>query len=108
MSTMKLIFEEMFNYGKLPKQIIEEKTTKANDFFGINNGELLVEQISRTLLPYDTEKQTIFLLKKNGEKIKLEDAETQILSAHINQPTTKNILYFPREISNGAFDVKKY
>ena len=98
----------VFSSHPFDQKIIEEKTTKANDFFGINNGELLVEQISRTLLPYDTEKQTIFLLKKNGEKIKLEDAETQILSAHINQPTTKNILYFPREISNGAFDVKKY
>ena len=98
----------VFSSHPFDQKIIEEKTTKANDFFGINNGELLVEQISRTLLPYDTEKQTIYLLKKNGEKIKLEDAETQILSAHINQPTTKSILYFPREISNGAFDVKKY
>ncbi len=88
----------VFSSHPFDQQIIEEKTTKANDFFGINNGELLVEQISRTLLPYDTEKQTIYLLKKNGEKIKLEDAETQILSAHIKQPTTKNILYFPREL----------
>ena len=88
----------VFSSHPFDQKIIEEKTTKANDFFGINNGELLVEQISRTLLPYDTEKQTIYLLKKNGEKIKLEDAETQILSAHINQPTTKNILYFPREL----------
>ena len=88
----------VFSSHPFDQKIIEEKTTKANYFFGINNGELLVEQISRTLLPYDTEKQTIFLLKKNGEKIKLEDAETQILSAHINQPTTKNILYFPREL----------
>ena len=88
----------VFSSHPFDQKIIEEKTTKANDFFGINNGELLVEQISRTLLPYDTEKQTIFLLKKNGEKIKLEDAETQILSAHIKQPTTKNILYFPREL----------
>ena len=88
----------VFSSHPFDQKIIEEKTTKANDFFGINNGELLVEQISRTLLPYDTEKQTIYLLKKNGEKIKLEDAETQILSAHIKQPTTKNILYFPREL----------
>ena len=88
----------VFSSHPFDQKIIEEKTTRANDFFGINNGELLVEQISRTLLPYDTEKQTIYLLKKNGEKIKLEDAETQILSAHIKQPTTKNILYFPREL----------
>ena len=59
-----------------------------------------MEQISRTLLPYD--KKTNHFFKENGRKIKLEDAETQILSAHINQPTTKNILYFPREISNSV------
>lgn len=98
----------VFSSHPFEQDLIDEKIKKANHFFEIDNGELLVEQISRTLLPYDTEKQPIFLLNKSGEKIKLEDAETQILSAHINQPTTKNILYFPREISNGAFDVKKY
>lgn len=98
----------VFSSHPFEQDLINEKIKKANHFFEIDNGELLVEQISRTLLPYDTEKQPIFLLNKSGEKIKLEDAETQILSAHINQPTTKNILYFPREISNGAFDVKKY
>ena len=98
----------VFSSHPFEQNLIDEKIKKVNHFFEIDNGELLVEQISRTLLPYDTEKQPIFLLNKSGEKIKLEDAETQILSAHINQPTTKNILYFPREISNGAFDVKKY
>jgi HD superfamily phosphohydrolase len=98
----------VFSSHPFEQDLINEKIKKVNHFFEIDNGELLVEQISRTLLPYDTEKQPIFLLNKSGEKIKLEDAETQILSAHINQPTTKNILYFPREISNGAFDVKKY
>ena len=98
----------VFSSQKFEESEILEKIERANQKFGIENGDQLVEQISRTLLPYDTEKQPIFLLNKSGEKIKLEDAETQILSAHINQPTTKNILYFPREISNGAFDVKKY
>lgn len=98
----------VFSSQKFEESEILEKIKRANQKFGIENGDQLVEQISRTLLPYDTEKQPIFLLNKSGEKIKLEDAETQILSAHINQPTTKNILYFPREISNGAFDVKKY
>lgn len=77
---------------------VAEKIAKTNQYFGIKNGELLVEQISRTLLPYDREKQPIFLLKRNGEKVKLEEAETQILSEHIHLPTTKNILYFPREL----------
>lgn len=88
----------VFSSQAFDEAILEEKVEKANEYFGAENGRYLVGQISRTLLPYDKEKEPIFLLKKNGEKIKLEDAETQILSAHINQPTTKNIFYFPREI----------
>ena len=88
----------VFSSQKFEESEILEKIERANQKFGIENGELLVEQISRTLLPYDNQKQPIFLLKRDGRKIKLEDAETQILSAHINQPTTKNILFFPREI----------
>lgn len=88
----------VFSSQKFEESEILEKIEKANQKFGIENGDQLVEQISRTLLPYDNQKQPIFLLKRDGRKIKLEDAETQILSAHINQPTTKNILFFPREI----------
>ena len=88
----------VFSSQKFEESEILEKIERANQKFGIENGDQLVEQISRTLLPYDNQKQPIFLLKRNGRKIKLEDAETQILSAHINQPTTKNILFFPREI----------
>lgn len=88
----------VFSSQKFEESEILEKIERANQKFGIENGDQLVEQISRTLLPYDNEKQPIFLLKRDGRKIKLEDAETQILSAHINQPTTKNILFFPREI----------
>lgn len=88
----------VFSSQKFEESEILEKIERANQKFGIENGDQLVEQISRTLLPYDNEKQPIFLLKRDGRKIKLEYAETQILSAHINQPTTKNILFFPREI----------
>ena len=88
----------VFSSQKFEESEILEKIKRANQKFGIENGDQLVEQISRTLLPYDNQKQPIFLLKRDGRKIKLEDAETQILSAHINQPTTKNILFFPREI----------
>lgn len=88
----------VFSSQKFQESEILEKIERANQKFGIENGDQLVEQISRTLLPYDNQKQPIFLLKRDGRKIKLEDAETQILSAHINQPTTKNILFFPREI----------
>ena len=88
----------VFSSQKFEESEILEKIERANQKFGIENGDQLVEQINRTLLPYDNQKQPIFLLKRDGRKIKLEDAETQILSAHINQPTTKNILFFPREI----------
>lgn len=88
----------VFSSQKFEESEILEKIERANQKFGIENGDQLVEQISRTLLPYDNQKQPIFLLKRDGRKIKLEDAETQILSTHINQPTTKNILFFPREI----------
>lgn len=88
----------VFSSQKFEESEILEKIERANQKFGIENGDQLVEHISRTLLPYDNQKQPIFLLKRDGRKIKLEEAETQILSAHINQPTTKNILFFPREI----------
>ncbi len=88
----------VFSSQKFEESEILEKIERANQKFGIENGDQLVEQISRTLLPYDNQKQPIFLLKRDGRKIKLEEAETQILSAHINQPTTKTILFFPREI----------
>ena len=88
----------LFSSQKFEESEKKKKIERANQKFGIENGDQLVEQISRTLLPYDNQKQPIFLLKRDGRKIKLEDAETQILSAHINQPTTKNILFFPREI----------
>ncbi|WP_313027960.1 HD domain-containing protein [Soonwooa sp.] len=80
------------------KDFIQTKIHKTNQLFGIDNGNELVDQISRSLLPYDTEKQPIFLLDKSGKKIKLEDSENQILSSFINQVNTKYILSFPREV----------
>ncbi|WP_312324089.1 HD domain-containing protein [Soonwooa sp.] len=80
------------------EDFIQAKIQKTNQLFGIDNGNELVDQISRSLLPYDTEKQPIFLLDKSGKKIKLEDSENQILSSFINQVNTKYILSFPREV----------
>ena len=60
--------------------------------------EKVVEQISRSLLPYNSEKQPIFLLQKNSQKIELQKFENQILSSSITDVTTKYILYFPGEI----------
>ena len=95
-------------YRNFPKSIISskafdeaflnEKIMKVNQYFGIENGNELVGQISRSLLPYDTEKQPIYLLEKSGKKIKLEESENQILFKCMEQPTKKYITFFPREI----------
>lgn len=81
------------------KEFIEDKIKKTNEFFGIDNGEELVHEIKRKLLPYNTEKQPIYLLQKNGRKIRLEESEDQLLSGLIVNKTTRYILTFPRNIS---------
>ena len=88
----------MISSKPFEKDFVEDKIAKTSAFFNIENGAELVDEISRTLLPYNTEKQPIHLLPKNGEKFRLENSENQILSAFINQPNTKYILSFPREI----------
>ncbi|MCX8523575.1 HD domain-containing protein [Chryseobacterium formosus] len=78
------------------EKFIEEKIKNTNDFFGIDNGNELVHQINRSLLPYDTEKQPIYLLQKNGEVLKLDESEDQLLSGLIVHKTQRYILAFPR------------
>ncbi len=95
-------------YRKFPKSLssssyftedfIQDKIEKTNRYFNIDNAQELVDHISRSLLPYDTEKQPIYLLEKSGKKVKLEQSENQILSSFINQLNTKYIVSFPREI----------
>ncbi|WP_419870131.1 HD domain-containing protein [Chryseobacterium sp. CT-SW4] len=80
-------------------KFIEEKIKKTNEFFGIDNGDELVNEITRTLLPYNTEKQPIFLLQKDGRRLRLDESEDQILSSLITRKTTRYILTFPREIT---------
>ena len=75
-----------------------EKIKLSNKLFNIEEGGLLVEEFQRSLLPYNTQKQPIVLLKKNGEIIDLEKSENQILTTAITQENTKYILSFPREI----------
>lgn len=80
------------------EEMIREKTDLSNKFFGIDNAELLIDEVARTLLPYNDKKQQIYLLLKNGSKVELTDSENQILSSSITSPTTKYTLSFPREI----------
>lgn len=79
-------------------EFIQDKIRRTNLKFGLEIGSELVDEISRDLLPYNAEEQPIYLLQKNGEKITLDHSENQILSSFINQPNTKYILTFPREI----------
>ncbi|MGG7436647.1 HD domain-containing protein [Chryseobacterium arthrosphaerae] len=81
------------------EELIAEKVENTNKFFGIDNGHELVYEIKRKLLPYDTEKQPIYLLQKNGKKMKLHESEDQLLSGLMVNKTTRHILMFPRDIS---------
>lgn len=81
------------------KKLIEEKIKISNEFFEIDNGKELVHEIKRKLLPYDTEKQPIYLLQKNGKRRKLHESEDQLLSGLMVNKTTRYILMFPRDIS---------
>lgn len=77
---------------------VDAKINAVNQHFGITEGDWLVDVIERSLLPYDKEKQPLFLLQKNGEKITLDKAQSQILSANITEKKSRYILAFPREI----------
>lgn len=79
--------------------LVREKIRETNLHFGIENGDLLVDNIERNLLPYDKTKQPIYLLRNDMEKVVLEQAGSQILSMNINEKTTRYILFFPKEIS---------
>ena len=79
--------------------LVREKIRETNLHFGIENGDLLVDNIERNLLPYDKTKQPIYLLRNDMEKVALEQAGSQILSMNINEKITRYILSFPREIS---------
>ena len=79
--------------------LVQEKVRETNLHFGIENGDLLVDNIERNLLPYDKTKQPIYLLRNDMEKVALEQAGSQILSMNINEKTTRYILSFPRGIS---------
>jgi len=78
------------------EDFIKEKIKISNEYFGIDNAEELVNEIKRELRPYNTEKQPIFLLQKNGKIIKLNESEDQLLSGLIMNRTTRYILAFPR------------
>ncbi|MBF6611086.1 MAG: HD domain-containing protein [Chryseobacterium sp.] len=92
---------------KLPKTIIsaepfshemiKEKTEQANLRLHTTDGHLLVDQISRSLLPYSAKHQPIYLLGKNDAKTLLHEYQGQLLSSSITESSTRYILSFPGE-----------
>lgn len=80
------------------EQEIQEKIAQTNQRFGITEGEWLVEQVERSLLPYDGVRQPIFLLQKDGNKIELQKAQHQILSVNINKENNRYVLSFPKNL----------
>ena len=91
--------EIIYSSTPFSDDLVQEKVQETNLHFGIENGELLVDNIERNLLPYDKTKQPIYLLRNDMEKVALEQAGSQILSMNINEKTTRYILSFPKEIS---------
>ena len=77
-------------------KFVEEKIRETNEFLGINNAHELVHEIERSLLPYNTDKQPIYLLQKSGKILRLDESEDQLLSGLITNKTTRYILTFPR------------
>ena len=78
---------------------IQTKIRLSEKKYGADIGNLLVEQISRSLLPYNDEQQRINLLQKDGSMTPLELADHHLLASSITKSSTKYILYYPREIS---------
>lgn len=79
------------------EEVFSEKIKHTERLFRVK-GENFVEEIERSLLPYNAEQKPIWLLQKDGSKIRLEESANQILSSSITERNTKYILYFPREI----------
>ena len=79
-------------------EVVDKIIAKTNKFYGIDNAHWLVDEIDRTLLPYDTKKQPIFMKSKSDQVFTLTESENKILTQHITSPNTKYILSFPREL----------
>ncbi|MDY3536450.1 HD domain-containing protein [Riemerella anatipestifer] len=75
---------------------IDDKVETVNKRMDIDFGLDFVDEISRYLLPYDSEKQPIYLLEKKGNKVPLDESELSVLSTSLKRPTQKYILAFPR------------
>ena len=80
------------------KQFVEEKIKQTNTKFNIENGDFLINEISRELLPYNKDVQPIKLFQKDGSTVLLHLSSNQIVTSGISESNKKYILSFPREI----------
>jgi len=80
------------------EKIKEKIIHKTNKFYGINDADWLVYETKKTLLPYDTLKQPIFLKNKSNMIFPLEKSENSILTKHLSKQNTEYLMYFPREV----------
>lgn len=99
----KTIIKRMFpkiisSSEKFSNDEVNHKIEKVNKVFNIKDGNWLVDNIEKKLLPYDEVKQPIYLLKKDRKIVSLEKSQNQILSTNINEESMRYILGFPREI----------
>lgn len=78
------------------KEFIDEKIKAVNLALRIDYADQLVHEITRSLLPYDAQKQPINLLQKNGTVLRLDESEDQLLSGLIAHQTKRYILTYPR------------
>lgn len=81
-----------------PTDTIDALVRKSGTMLPGIPGKSLVGEISRTLLPYSKDLQPIYLMRKDQSLVRLNESENQILSSSMVHPTTKYILYYPREI----------
>lgn len=79
-----------------PEEVVAAEVARVNQRFGVDYGHFWVDTIQRDLLPYDAEKQPIYLLERNRKKYRLEQSESSILSESLQKSTTKYILAYPR------------
>ncbi|MDL1914043.1 MAG: HD domain-containing protein [Bergeyella sp.] len=81
------------------REIIEEKIALTNQLFCTEEGGFLVGEVFRKFIPYHKDRDPIFLLTKEGERVCIDHSSQQVLAGSIGSCTEKYILIYPREIS---------
>lgn len=80
------------------KAKIDELVQRVNNHYQMEEGHWLVDEIERTLLPYDIHDKPIYLQDGNAKVYRLEESDNQLIAKNITQPIKKYILEVPREV----------